>query len=125
MSTITGIGQVHIGVGDLNRAVSFYRDTVGLEFLFTVPDQQMAFLLCGSVRLYLSVASDPKSLSDPVIYLSTDSIEAEHARLANAGVEFIQPPVLIHHDEATELWMAFFRDTEGRPIGLMEERLRG
>ena len=47
------IGQIHISVDDVDRAVAWYRDVLGLEFLFQVPGQPMAFFNCGGVRLYL------------------------------------------------------------------------
>lgn len=122
--SITGIGQIHISVTDIDGAVSFYRDTVGLELLFTVPEQQMAFFDCGGVRLYLGVATTEGPAPHPLVYLATTDIGSEYDRLRDRGVEFIREPAVIHEDEATELWMAFFNDNEGRPIGLMEERKR-
>src|SRR4029078_1327895 len=42
--TCVVLGQVHITVTDVERSVAFYRDVVGLPFLFDVPAQKMAFL---------------------------------------------------------------------------------
>src|SRR5687767_14822374 len=49
------VGQIHISVTEIDRSVAFYRDTLGLPFLFRVPGQPMAFFDCGGTRLYLAV----------------------------------------------------------------------
>lgn len=49
------IGQIHVSVTDVERSIAFYRDVLGLPFLFQVPGQPMAFFDCGGVRLYLGV----------------------------------------------------------------------
>ena len=49
------IGQIHVSVTDVDRSVAFYRDVLGIPFLFRVPGQPMAFFDCGGVRLYLGV----------------------------------------------------------------------
>jgi hypothetical protein len=36
-------------------------------------------------------------------------------------VAFESRPHLVHQDARHELWLAFFRDTEGNPLGLMSE----
>jgi catechol 2,3-dioxygenase-like lactoylglutathione lyase family enzyme len=47
------IGQIHVSVSDVDRAVAFYKDVLGMTFLFRVPGQPMAFFDCDGVRLYL------------------------------------------------------------------------
>ncbi|MDE2729709.1 MAG: VOC family protein, partial [Gemmatimonadota bacterium] len=42
---LSAIGQVSVTVTDLDRAVSFYRDQLGMRFLFQVPN--MAFFDCA------------------------------------------------------------------------------
>jgi predicted enzyme related to lactoylglutathione lyase len=119
---INSIGQIHITVTDLDKAVEFYRDTLGLTFLFDVPAQQMAFLDVGGVRLYLGAAESPEFSSHPLLYFTVDDIEQEHARLTEAGVEFLGQPHVINRTETSELWMAFFHDPEGHPLAIMQER---
>jgi len=48
------IAQLMIPVDDLDRGVSFYRDVLGIPFLFVAPPQ-MAFFMCGSVRLLIGI----------------------------------------------------------------------
>jgi predicted enzyme related to lactoylglutathione lyase len=119
---IRSIGQIHITVEDLVSAVEFYRDTLGLTFLFEVPEQQMAFFDVGGVRLYLSPAESPELSSHPLLYLTVDDIDAEYTRLCGSGVDAVGAPHVIHRDKSSELWMAFFQDPEGHPLALMENR---
>lgn len=119
---ITSIGQIHISVTDIDTAVAFYRDTLGLTFLFDVPAQQMAFFDAGGVRLYLGVAETPEFSSHPLLYFTVDDITQEHARLVAAGVEFLGDPHPVHRTETSELWMAFFRDPEKHVLAIMQER---
>ncbi len=44
------IGQLMIPVDNYDRGVAFYRDTLGLPLLFAAAPQ-MAFFMCGPVRL--------------------------------------------------------------------------
>lgn len=40
--------EAHIPVSDLERSITFYRDIVGLELAFRVPERQVAFMWIGS-----------------------------------------------------------------------------
>jgi predicted enzyme related to lactoylglutathione lyase len=116
------VGQIHISVRDVDRSVAFYRDVLGVPFLFQVPGQPMAFFSSGDVRLYLGVPEDPAFRSKVVLYFRVDDLDAEVARLTELGVEFLEPPRPVHRDGTTELWMAFLRDPDGHHLGLMQER---
>jgi len=52
------IGQIAITVKDVERAVHFYRDALGMRFLFQAGG--LAFFDCGGVRLMLSVPEKPE-----------------------------------------------------------------
>ena len=119
---IASIGQILICVTDVDRAVAFYRDTLGLTFLFRVPGQPMAFFDCGGVRLYLGVPERPEFKAAATLYFRVPDIEAAHTELGGRGVAFIEKPHLTHDDGTTQLWLAFFRDSEGNLHALMEER---
>ena len=120
--TLKSIGQIHISVANIDRAVEFYRDTLEMPFLFQVPGMPMAFFQCGEVRLYLGVPESPEFKSNPVIYYRVDSVDAAHEKLLGKGVEFVSDPHLTHRDDRHELWLAFFKDPDGNHIALMEER---
>jgi catechol 2,3-dioxygenase-like lactoylglutathione lyase family enzyme len=116
---IESLGQVAITVRDVERSVAFYRDALGLRFLFA-PAPTLAFFMIGDVRLMLSA---PEGEFTPgggtVLYLRVADIEAEHAVLVARGVSFIDTPHLIARMPDHELWMCFFRDPDGHTLALM------
>ena len=121
---LSEIGQIAVYVDDVERAVRFYRDTLGMPFLFQAPPG-LAFFQCGSVRLMLDKAArdahpDAHRTSSIVYYLVPD-IRAAHAALKERGVEFVEAPHLIAPMPDHDLWMAFFKDTEGNTLALMCE----
>ena len=118
---IDSIGQIHISVDDVPRAVAFYRDTLGMTFLFDVPGQPMAFFDCGGVRLYLGTPEKPEFRSNPMIYYRVDSIRDAYDKLSSRGVEFSGEPHMVHKTEESELWMAGFKDPDGNNLVLMSE----
>jgi len=116
------VGQIHITVTDVERSVAFYRDVLGLEHLFTVPGQPMAFLDAGGVRLYLGRTEDERFSSRPTIYYRVADLDQSWADITARGAKEISGPHLVHRDGATELWMAFVADPDEIPVGLMQER---
>lgn len=115
------IGQLLIPVEDLARAIVFYRDTLGLRFLFTAPPQ-MSFFQSGNVRILVGVPeSNGPHHRGSTVYFRVDDIHAVSQTLAGRGVPFTAPPQLIHRTPATELWLAEFRDPDGNPLALMSE----
>jgi len=119
---LTQIGQIAINVHDLQRAIAFYRDTLGMRFLFQAPGG-LAFFDVGGVRLMLGVAEKPE-FSHPasILYYKVDDINAAYETLKNRGVTFIDEPHLIAKLPTHDLWMTFFRDSEDNVLALMEER---
>jgi methylmalonyl-CoA/ethylmalonyl-CoA epimerase len=113
------IGQIAVTVTDLDRAVVFYRDTLGLRFLFRVPN--LAFFDCGGVRLMLGLPEKPGEIFSSVIYYKVDEIQQACEVLSSRGVEFEAKPHLIAKMPDHELWMAFFRDPDRNLLGLMCE----
>ncbi len=119
---LTEIGQIAINVRDLQRAVAFYRDTLGMRFLFQAPGG-LAFFDCGGIRLMLGVAERPEHAHPAsTLYYRVDNITAAHRRLAGRGVTFLDAPHLIARMPNHELWMTFFHDSEQNVLALMEER---
>jgi methylmalonyl-CoA/ethylmalonyl-CoA epimerase len=122
--TATGlshIGQIAMPVRDLDRAVQFYRDTLGVPFLFSAPPG-LAFFDCGGVRLLLD-APQGKEPDHPgsILYFSVGDIRQAHQLLVSRGVTFRQDPHLIARLPDREVWMAFFDDPEGNTLALMSE----
>jgi len=118
------IGQIAVIVKDLPRATRFYRETLGMKFLFEVPG--MAFFDCDGIRLMLGLPEKPE-FDHPasILYYQVGDIRAAHELLVARGVEFIEPPRLVAPLQHADLWLAFFRDSEGNPLALMSEVRRG
>lgn len=115
------IGQIHVNARDLDRAVAFYRDRLGMRLLFQVPT--MAFFQCGEVTIMLGTPSAPEyDHVASIIYYQVDDIDAACAALRERGVTFIRDPALTHRAEDHELWMAFLADTEGNTLALMARK---
>ena len=115
---ITGIVQVSLLVSDLDRAVGFYRDVLGLPHLLTAGD--MAFFDVTGVRLYLHATAAPDWRPGSVIYLSVTDMDSTVHELAAHGVELTGAPHRVHtHPDGTEEWMAFFEDGQGNTLGLL------
>ncbi|NIR48924.1 VOC family protein [candidate division KSB1 bacterium] len=118
--SLTKIGQVSVTVHDLERAVRFYRDKLGITFLFSA--SKMAFFDCEGVRLMLAVPEDSR-FDHPasIIYYNVDDIHDAYTILTRRGVKFETGPRLIYQTDDQELWMAFFRDSEENLLALMSE----
>jgi len=109
-------------VRSLPRSIAFYRDSLGLPLLFEAPPK-LAFFRCNSVRLMLSEGEkqSSNSPSTTVIYFKAAPLQKIHSELLQRGATFEEPPHLVAQMPDHELWMAFFRDPDGHPFGLMEE----
>ena len=107
------VGQLMIPVTDLDDAVAFYRDVLGLKFLFAAPPQ-MSFWQTGNVRLLVAVPEDgQKANRGSMIYFRVADIHAVHKTLAGRGVKFFTEPHLVHRTPTSELWLTEFRDPTG------------
>ena len=115
------LGQVALVVDDIDRAVTFYRDGVGLPFLFQYPG--LAFFSLGATRLMLSLPEKPEfDHPGSILYLTVGDIEGAHARMTAAAVPFEDEPHVIHRAGGSELWMTFFKDPDANVLALMQEK---
>src|SRR5205814_3319915 len=107
---------------DLDRAIGFYKDTLGIKHLFTVSGR-MAFFDCGGVRLMLAIPERP-DLDHPssILYFKVEDIEQAHAVLSSRGVHFETKPMLVAPMATHDLWLAEFRDSENNVLALMCEK---
>ena len=115
------IRQIAVVCKDVARATAFYRDTLGLPFLFAA-GPSLAFFDCGGVRLMLSSDNEGNdNLASMLYYLVTD-IEGTQSDLESKGVSFVEKPHMIAKMPDHELWLSAFKDSEGNVLGLMEEK---
>lgn len=117
---IRGIRQIHVPVRDLDRATGFYRDTLGIPHLFTVPPG-MSFFQCGGIRLMLGVPGPDGLQPGCLVYYDVKDIHATFARLSERGATLPQEPHVVHRAEGLEIWLAELPDGEGNTIALMSE----
>jgi predicted enzyme related to lactoylglutathione lyase len=117
---LSRIGQIAITVHDLPKAVAFYRDVLGMKFLFEVP--RMAFFDCGGVRLMLGLP-ETAELDHPasILYYKVEDIQVAYSALKSRGVRFFGEPNLVARMPDHELWLAEFRDMENNVLALMSE----
>ena len=114
------IGQIAINVRNVPVAIAFYRDVLGMTFLFELPT--MGFFECGGVRLMLAKAESPEfDHRASLIYYKVDDIQQTFESLSQHGVEFAAPPRLVAPMPDHDLWMAFFRDPDQNALALMSE----
>jgi len=122
---VSALGQVALTVSDVARSTAFYRDTVGLRFLFAA-GASLAFLDLGNVRLMLSAPEGEFTPgSNSVLYLRVADIGASYAAMRARGVAFVDEPHLVAPMPDHDLWMCFFRDPDGHMLALMCERPKG
>jgi methylmalonyl-CoA/ethylmalonyl-CoA epimerase len=121
---ITGLAQVAQRATNLDRAVAFYTTVLGAPPIGRFDPPGLAFFQLGDVRLLLE-ANAPSAL----LYLRVADVRQEYETLRGRGVEFVNPPRLVHTDAeglfgpaGEEEWMAFFRDSEGNTVGLAARR---
>jgi methylmalonyl-CoA/ethylmalonyl-CoA epimerase len=121
---ITRLGQIAINAKDVERATAFYQDKLGLTLLFKAPPG-LAFFDCGGVRLMLDRAEKPEfDHPSSVLYFAVPNIQAAYGKLQEVGVHFEDEPHMIAKLPAHDLWMIFFRDSEGNLLALMSEVAR-
>jgi methylmalonyl-CoA/ethylmalonyl-CoA epimerase len=123
MTATSGLSQIHqisMRTHDVDRAVRFYRDTLGLPFLFAAPPR-MAFFDCKGVRLMLSTPEPGFDHPGSVLYFAVDDIRAMHNTLKGRGVAFRTEPHKIATLADREVWLAEFEDSEGNTLALMAE----
>ena len=121
---ITHLGQIAVNAKDLERATAFYQDTLGLKLLFKAPPG-LAFFDCGGVRLMLSRAEKPEfDHPSSVLYFAVTDIHAAYGKLKASEVRFEDEPHMIARMPSHDLWMTFFRDSEGNLLALMSEVAR-
>ncbi len=113
------IGQVAVTVTDLARSRSFYQNVLGMHFLFEAGS--MAFFQCGKIRFAIGASDKPISPSGSIVYFRVADIHSTHELLAAKGVDFIQQPHLVAKMADHDLWIAFLRDPDGNPVGLMSQ----
>ena len=117
---LSQLRQVAMTVRDVDRATRFYRDVLGVPFLFSAPPA-MVFFNCGGVRLLLALPEAGLEPPGSVLYFATEDIRQTHETLAANGVHFRSKPHKVATLADREVWLADFEDGEGNILALMSE----
>ncbi len=119
---LSEIGQIAIPVSDVGKVLPFYRDVLGLTFLFS-PSPHQAFLSAGPVRIMLSIPEGAGAVGkNSILYFKVRDIAAAYADLLERGAGKERAPHPVAKMKDHELWIAFIRDPDGNLVGLMEEK---
>jgi methylmalonyl-CoA/ethylmalonyl-CoA epimerase len=118
---LESIGQIALVVHDVPRAVAYYRDVLGMKFLFSA-GPTLAFFDCGGVRLMLGPASEPR-FDHPasILYYRVTDIQSAFATLKGRGALVEREPQLTANMGTYELWIGFLRDPDENILALMSE----
>ena len=125
MHTVTALSeirQIAVTVSDVDVALAYYRDILGLAFLFSA-GPELAFLDAGGIRIMLSTPQGSGAAgANSVLYFKVADIEASHAAFVARGAIDERAPQLAAQMPDHELWIGFLRDPDGNLVGLLEER---
>jgi len=116
------LAQVALTVIDLEESKVFYRDVLGMQFLFDAGT--MAFFQCGTVRVMIGTGERTRPGGGTILYFRVSDIEHAHNVLRSRGVEFTEPPHLVARMKSHDLWLADLKDPSGNLLALMDEKAR-
>ena len=117
------LAQVSLTTRDLPRAIAFYRDLLGLPFLFEAAP--MAFFDLSGIRLMIGLDADAsKPLGGSILYFDDPHIDRTGERLEGLGVRFLGPAATVQRTEKHDLKLREFRDPDGNVLALMGQVTR-
>jgi len=119
---LSSIRQIAVTVSNVDAALRFYRDVLGVTFLFSA-GPELAFLDAGGVRLMLCTPQGAGSVGhNSILYFAVSDIVNAQADLVARGATEERAPALTAKMPDHELWTGFLRDPDGNLVGLMEEK---
>ncbi len=119
---LSAVGQIALVVTDIQQALGFYRDVLGLTYLFEA-GPGLAFLMAGDIRIMLTLPEGKTEAGkNSILYFRVPDVQIAQAEFVARGASKQGEPVMTAKMADHELWMAFLRDPDGNLIGLMEER---
>ena len=117
--SLSAIEQIAIKVNEVERATAFYRDKLGMKFLFSAPPN-LAFFDCDGIRLMLTLPARPEfDHPSSIIYFKVEDLKAACATLTERGVQIEEGPNLVANMGTYDLWLASFRDSENNVLAMM------
>ena len=113
---LSKITSIMLGVRDLEQALSFYRDKLGLKVKMQEA-QQLALLDAGPVTLGLSpghVRLAPQVNGATEVVFRVEGVRAARQSLIDRGIAFLNEPRQVTPTE----WAAHFRDPDGHLLSV-------
>jgi len=121
-SGITELGQLAVTVENVKESLHFYKDVLGLDFLFS-PSENLAFLQCGPTRIMLSTPQGAGEVGkNSIPYFKVSGIETFYNNAITQGAVKEREPQLAAQMPDHELWIGFLKDPDGNLVGIMEEK---
>jgi methylmalonyl-CoA/ethylmalonyl-CoA epimerase len=121
---VSHIGQIALAVRDVDRAETFFGETMKFRKLYRFGD--LSFFDCAGIRLLLEkAASDDQASKSSIIYFRCADIALAVREPKSRGVRFAGPPHLVAKMDDHDLFMAFFADPDGHVLALMQEAPKG
>lgn len=118
MVSLSKITQIALTTRDLEKAVAFYRDVLGLKLMFEVSG--MAFFDAGGTSLMLGQAQLDKPLqNNAYVYFDAGDWSATEAALVSRGLKFDRPADIVQRAEGKEHAIRFFKDPDGNALAIM------
>src|SRR5262249_19765668 len=108
--------QVALTTRDPERSRAFYRDVLGLPFLFEASN--MVFYQLGDMRLMVG-AEPSMTPGGSVLYIDAPDIDSLGPELEKRGVRFLGPATVVQRSDKGELKLREFKDPDGNPLALM------
>ena len=100
-------------VSDMDSAIAFYRDTLGLNLLFQSPF--WSEFDTGETTLALHPASDDNPAGSVQLGLGSEDLARFYERRDQLGIDFTQPPTDMHGTQ-----IARFRDVDGAEVSISQ-----
>ncbi len=110
--------QVALTCRDLERSKVFYRDTLGLTFMFEASN--MLFFQLDGLRLMIGKEMAPDTpIGGSVVYFDAPDMDTIGPALEARGVKFPGPAQVVQRTATHELKLREFRDPDGNALALM------
>ena len=120
---LSHIGQIALTVSDIETVLPFYRDSLGLEFLFSA-GPNLTFFQSGETRIMLTTpqGGNTEIGKNSILYFTVEEIEETYQAIVENGGTAERKPEIAAQMLGHQLWLAFLRDPDGNLVGLMEEK---
>src|SRR6266700_244246 len=96
------LDHLSLPVHDWRKSRDWYKDHLGFEVEFEIPDRKTAAM---------------RDDADLTIFLYDDDVEAKHAALVAAGLDFVHPPMRVFWGYGAELC-----DPDGYRLRLWDQK---